>query len=116
MPETYSSLSCKNDSSDEETCRDYDLNYDKAIKKKVKACNVEYSVRGEVKGGNYVFSFSTAMYELYREKLLAHMKGLNDNSEASVKVLFKDISEKSGLTVESQMKVHQKTQNGCGKP
>ena len=56
------------------------------------------------------------MYELYREKLLEHMKGLNDNTEASVKVLFKDISEKSGLTVESQMKVHQKTQNGCGKP
>ena len=40
----------KNDSSDEETCRDYDLNYDKAIKKKVKACNVEYSVRGRLRG------------------------------------------------------------------
>ncbi|MEW8547355.1 MAG: hypothetical protein AB2693_27925, partial [Candidatus Thiodiazotropha sp.] len=103
------------DTSDEDTCRDYDLNYDKAIKKKAKACNVEYSVRGGVKGENHVFSFSTAMYELYRDNLIEHLRGLNDNPDANIKVQCKDISEKSGMVVESQLKVYQRAQNGGSK-
>ena len=103
------------DLGDEESHRDYDLNYDRAVQKKIRACNLEYSVKSEFKGGNHVFTFSTAMYELYRDKLIEHLKGLDNNPNANIKVKCKDISEKSGMTVESQVRVHQKTRNGCGR-
>ena len=32
-----------------------------------------------------------------------------------MRVKFKDITESSGMVVESQLKVHQRTQNGCGR-
>ena len=52
----------------------YTLNMDKAWKKKLGACKAEYKVRTEFKGGNYVFEFSAAMYELYRTALVEHLK------------------------------------------
>lgn len=99
----------------EDQDRDYDLNCERAMQKKAKACNVSYLVTGEEKGGNQVFSFSTAMYELYKCKLLDHFNSINDNPSSSIKAIFKDATEKSGIVVESQIKVHQRTQNGCGR-
>ena len=100
----------------EDQVRDYDLNYGKTLQRKAKACNVSYLVTGEEKGGNQVFSFSTAMYELYKCKLLEHFNAINDNPNSSVKAIFTDVTEKSGMVVESQIKVYQRTQNGSGRP
>ena len=52
------------DDSDGETCRDYDLNYDRAMQKKLNACNTDYLITRVEKGENLVFNFSTAMSEL----------------------------------------------------
>ena len=59
---------------------------------------------------------STAMYELYRDKLSEHFHRMNDDPDLNVKVSFKDTTEKSGMVVESIIKVHQRTQNECGRP
>ena len=99
----------------DEPVRDYELNCGKAMKKKAKACSVNYLVTGEEKGGNHVFSFSTAMYELYRNRLVEHFHGVENNPNANINIKFKNILDKAGLTVESQIKVYQKTQNGCGR-
>ena len=48
------------------------LNYEKAMRKKAKACKAEYLIKGEIKGENHIFSFSAAMYELYRNRLAEH--------------------------------------------
>ena len=47
--------------------RYHDLNCEKGhAKKKIRSCNANYQVTGEEKegGGNQVFSFSTAIYDL----------------------------------------------------
>ena len=103
------------ESPEEEPVRDYELNCDSAMRKKAKACSVDYFVSGEEKGGNYVFSFSTAMYEIYRDMLMEYFQGVENSPNAGMNIKFKDISDKSGLTVESQIRVHQKTQNGSGR-
>ena len=90
--------------------RDYSLNYDKALRKKAKACQAEYLVSSEVKCDNYIFSFSAAMYELYRENLARYFSMLNDDS-SDIKVTFKDISDKTGMVTESLLKVFQKIPN-----
>ena len=90
--------------------RDYSLNYDKALRKKAKACQAEYLVSSEVKRDNYIFSFSAAMYELYRENLARYFSMLNDDS-SDIKVTFKDICDKTGMVTESLLKVFQKIPN-----
>ena len=109
------STQSQNVQSDEEPVRDYELNCGRAMKKKAKTCSVDYLVTGEEKGGNHVYSFSTSMYEIYRTRLIEHFHRIENNSNAGINIKFKDISDKTGLTVESQIKVYQKTQNGCGK-
>ena len=105
-----------NESGDDENCRNYDLNYDRAMRKKLNACNMEYLVTRAEKGENHVFGFSTAMYELYRTKLSEHFQSMNNDPDLNIKVSFKDVTEKTGMVVESVIKVHQRTQNGCGRP
>ena len=56
------------------------------------------------------------MYELYRDNLSEHFHRMNDDPDLNVNVSFKDTTEKSGMVVESIIKVHQRTQNGCGRP
>ena len=90
--------------------------YDRAMNKKLSACSVYYFVKRAEKGENHVFNFSTAMYELYRDTLSEHFHRMNDDPDLNVKVSFKDTTEKSGMVVESIIKVHQRTQNGCGRP
>ena len=90
--------------------RDNSLNYDKALRKKAKACQAEYLVSSEVKYDNYIFSFSAAMYELYRENLAEYFSMLNNDS-SDIKVTFKDISDKTGMVIESLLKVFQKKQS-----
>ena len=34
---------------DDDTCRDYVLNYEKAMRKKAKACKAEYLIKSEIK-------------------------------------------------------------------
>ncbi|MEW8546327.1 MAG: hypothetical protein AB2693_22650 [Candidatus Thiodiazotropha sp.] len=87
--------------------RDYTLNMDKAWKKKLEACNADFKVRSVFKGGNYVFNFSTAMYELYREALVKHFETIMDETDACIRVRYKDCLDNSGATVESQLKVYQ---------
>ena len=41
-----------NESGDDENCRNYDLNYDRAMRKKLNACNIEYLVTRAEKGEN----------------------------------------------------------------
>ena len=40
----------------------------------------------------------------------------NDDPNFCVKVIFKDMTEKFRMLVESQIKVYRKTQNDCGRP
>ena len=55
--------------------RDYTLNMDKTMKKRLNACNAEFKVSTEYKGGgNYVFTFSAAIYELHRDALVQHFE------------------------------------------
>ena len=75
--------------------RDYSLNYDKALRKKAKACQAEYLVSSEVK------------CELYREKFVGYFSLLNNDS-SDIKVTFKDISGKTGMVTESLLKVFEK--------
>ena len=52
---------------DGDPCRDYELNYWRAMRKKAKACQTAYLVNSEIKGENHIFDFSASMYELYRK-------------------------------------------------
>ena len=54
----------------------YTLNMNRAMKKKLLACDVEYKVKTINRGGNQIFEFSAAMYELYRASLVEHFENL----------------------------------------
>ena len=88
--------------------RGYALNMDKAIQKKIETCNTEYKVLSEQKANNYIFYFSTAMYELYRTALVEHFRSCTSNEQTDTKISYKDCSDQSGATVESQIKVYPK--------
>lgn len=88
--------------------RDYTLNMDKAIQKKIDACSLEFKVQSEQKGENFVFCFSTAMYELYRNALVEHFETMKNETQKNIKIEYKDCSDKSGATVESQIRIFQK--------
>ena len=47
---------------------------------------------------------------------MEHFNSHNDNPNYCIKVTFEDVTEKSGMVVESQMKVFQKTHIDCGRP
>ena len=113
VPQTQQTLTNDiNVMAEDDSHRDYDLNRERAMRKKAKACQAAYLVTSEIKGENQIFTFSAAMYELYRNSLCEHFQNLNDNNELNLKVRFKDISDKSGLTVESQLKVYQTSASG----
>ena len=82
----------------DEPVRYYVLNCDKAMKKTGKACSVGYLVAGEEKWGNHFFSFSTAMYELNRNRLAEHFHWVKNNPNANINIKFKDILDKAGLS------------------
>ena len=84
--------------------RGYTLNVDKTWKKKHEACNVDYKFRSEFKGGNFVFEFLAAMYELYRIGLVAHFESLENIATANGKVQCNDIFDKYGANIDSQIK------------
>lgn len=88
--------------------RDYTLNMSKAMKKKVTACNVEYKVRASNRGGNQIFEFSAAMYELYRNSLTQHFETLQSHESTNMKIEYRDIIDKSNSCVESVVKVYNK--------
>ena len=88
--------------------RGYALNMDNAIHKKIETCNTEYKVLSEQKANNYIFYFSTAMYELYRTALVEHFRSCKSNGQTDIKISYKDCSDQSGATVESQIKVYPK--------
>ena len=93
------------DNSPHSYTRGYTLNVDKTWKKKLEACNVDYKIRSDFKGGNFVFEFSAAMYELYRMALIAHFESRENAAAANIKVQCNDIFDKSGAKVESQIKI-----------
>ena len=55
------------------------------------------------------------MYELYRDRLVAHFQLMEENINSDVRVTFRDVNDRVGLTVVSQLKVYQRSQNGCGR-
>ena len=77
--------------------RDYTFNMNKAIRKKIVACNAEYKMLTEHKGGNFVFVFSTAMYELYRTALVEDFELVKESDQANIKITYKDSCDRSGL-------------------
>ena len=77
------------------------------MRKKAKACQTAYLVKSEIKGENHIFDFSASMYELYRNSLIEHFHALNDNSNLNIKVRFEDTTDKTGMVVESLLKVYQ---------
>ena len=85
--------------------RDYSLNANKAMKGKLKACETEYKVKATNRGGNQIIEFSAAMYELYRTSLVKHFEALQNTDLANMKVEYRDITDKTGLCVESLIKV-----------
>ena len=86
--------------------RGYTLNHDKAMKKKLNACNAEMKVSTEFKGGgNYIIYFSAAMYELYRNALVQHFECLQEDTDRNIRVTSKDSIDCSGSVVESLIKI-----------
>ena len=85
--------------------REYTLNMDKVWKKKLGACNTNYKVRSKFKGGNHIFEFSAAMYELYRSALVQHFEIMQEISDSDIKIHFKDCSDKSRANVETHLRV-----------
>ena len=55
------------------------------------------------------------MYELYRAKLAEHFQNLNNDPDIETSITFKDATEKSGLLVESTIKIFPWTQGGRSK-
>ena len=90
---------------------DYILNMDKATEKKLGACNADYMVSTEFKGGNYIFTFSAAMYELYRDALVQHFECLQEDTDRKFKATCKDCTDSTGPVVESLLKIHVKNSN-----
>ena len=105
-----SELSC----SENDSQRDYTLNYERAPLKNLSACNTDLNVQSESKHWNFVFTFSVGMYELYRDALRDHYACLNDDPRSGVKVTFKDCKDKSGAFVESLIRVFERIGKGCG--
>ena len=93
------------DNSPDSYTRGYTLNVDKTWKKKLEACNVDYKIRLEFKGGNFAFEFSAAMYKLYPMAFVAHFESRENMAAANIKVQCNDIFDKSGAKVESQIKI-----------
>lgn len=89
--------------------RDYTLNLDKVMKKKLIACSADCKVESELKGGNYIFVFSAAMYEFYRNALVEHFEFLEQSHRSNIKVIYKDSEDKSGAIVETLMKIYPKS-------
>ena len=87
--------------------RDYTLNMGKALKKKLSACDLEYKVKSSNRGGNQIFNFSAAMYELYRTNLVDHFEILHSNS-TNMKIEYKDTTDKGNFCVESLIRVFDK--------
>ena len=54
----------------QEQQRDYPLNLNKAMKKKVSTCDANYKVKVTKRSGIQIFEFSAALYELYHEALI----------------------------------------------
>ena len=73
--------------------RNYTLNLDKAMKKKLIACNADCKVESELKGENYIFIFSAAMYELYRNALVEHFEFIQQTARSNIKISYKDSLE-----------------------
>ena len=70
------------------------------------ACNAEFKVSTEFKGGNYAFTFSAAIYELYRDALVQHFECLQDDIDKDIKVMSTDSTDCPGSVVESLIKIY----------
>ena len=88
--------------------RDFTLNMNKGMKKKLHACTAEYEVVSECKTGNCIYMLSAALYELYRNALVRHMKLVKNNPDNNVRVIYKDCTDRLGASVETLIKVYQK--------
>ena len=66
--------------------RGYTLNMNRAMKKKMLACDVEYIVKTTNREGNQIFEFSAAMYELYRASLVEHFENLQSLDPDNMKI------------------------------
>ena len=94
-----------NDQNEDIYKRDYTLNMSKAMKKKVKSCDVEYKVKSTNRGGNQIYNFSAAMYELYRTALLDHFETLQNHKATDMKIEYKDITDNADSCVETVIRV-----------
>ena len=62
---------------------------EKAIEKTLGACNADFKVSTEFKGGDYIFTFSAAMYELYRDALVQQFECLQEDTDRNIKATYK---------------------------
>ena len=99
----------------EGTARDYVLDKKRALEKKMLSCMNDTKIEYIPKDNNHIYTMSTAMYELYKLEIMNFYECRAEADEHNLKVKMSNIFDKNRACVETQIKVHQKTQRGCGK-
>ena len=96
--------------------KQYQLNEEKNLKKKVELCLKDSFIQYENKSDNHIYVFSTGMYELYKTETVKFHgndgSGALENDTASVE---HGTDETGRILVETVIRVHRKTQRGCGR-
>lgn len=82
--------------------RDYTLNIEKALKKKLSQCKKEINIKYEEKrGGNHLFEMSTGMFEAYKYAALQFFEESNHNPKAKNNFCIQHVEDREGHIVES---------------
>ena len=68
----------------ESRVKDYSLNEEKALKKKAENCLGDFCISYANKGGNHIFEFSTAMYEIYKRETINFYEDVSSRSKSDI--------------------------------
>ena len=98
-----------------EMSRDYVLDKKRALGKKLMSCLKDVKIDYTPEDNNHIYTIFTAMYELYKAEIINFYenRAAYDGHNMKIKLFFY-ITDKANACVETQIKVHQKTQRGCG--
>ena len=92
--------------------RGYIWDKKRALEKKLVSCVTDIKISHAQKYQNHIYDKSAGMYELYRSEVVRFYDCIPEKS--NLKAVFKNICDAENSVVETQIKLHQKTQRGCG--
>ena len=84
----------------------------RTLEKKLISTLLDTKITHTQKDQNHVYEMSAGMYELYRSEAVRFYDCSQET--AKFKTAFKNILDAKNSVVETQIRVHQKTQRGCG--